>query len=99
MQGRLASFLAGLFLATVTAGATAHPPGCAATAATPVDATPPGRSAHAPQVAIEQLHHAVFDREARRQEVQRRLSEQDREIQALRHQLQAAGRHESARLH
>jgi TolA-binding protein len=90
MLERLAPALVSLFLATATAtaGAAAPSPGHAS-----------ARGDHAPQAAIEQLQQAVSAAEARRQEIQRRLSERDREIQVLRRQLQGAGYHESTRLH
>jgi len=104
MQGRLAPLLAGLFLATVTAGAAAQAPGhagagAATTAAKAAKAPAAARGGHVPQPSIGRLQQAVSAAEARRQEIQRRLSEQDREIQALRRQLQGAGNPESTRLH
>ena len=99
MGARLASVLAGLFLATATAGAAAQSPDRAATAPPTVNAPAAGHSTRAPQAASEQLQQAVSAAEARRQEVQRRLGEQDREIQALRRQLQGTGQHESTQSH
>lgn len=102
MHGRLAPLLTGLFLATVTAGAAAQAPGHAGTATTAAKAAKApaaARGGHVPQPSIGRLQQAVSAAEARRQEIQRRLSEQDREIQALRRQLQGAGNPESTRLH
>jgi hypothetical protein len=102
MHGRLAPLLAGLFLATVTAGAAAQAPGhagAATTAAKAAKAPAVARGGHVPQPSIGRLQQAVSAAEARRQEIQRRLSEQDREIQALRRQLQGTGNPESTRLH
>lgn len=99
MQGCLAPFLAGLFLATATADTTAQAPGHAGIATTTAKAPAVAGGAHASQPSIERLQQAVSAAEARRQEIQRRLGEQDREIQVLRRQLQAAGNPESTRLH
>lgn len=99
MQGRLAPLLGGLFLATVTAGIAAQAPGHAGAATPAAKAPAAARGGHVPQPSIGRLQQAVSAAEARRQEIQRRLSEQDREIQALRRQLQGAGNPESTRLH
>jgi len=96
-RGRLAPALAGLFLSMAVAGAAAQSPGQASVAATTAKA-PAARSTHT-QPSIERLQQAVSAGETRRREIQRRLSEQDREIQVLRRQLQGAGNPESTRLH
>lgn len=103
MRGSLAPLLLGLLLAWAAADAAAQAPGHAGTAASAARGAgaPPAatRDTRAPQASIEGLQHAVSAAEARHQEIQRRLDEQDRKIQALRRQLQDAGNPKSTQSH
>lgn len=69
-------------------------------AASSVAARPEVRKSDAgpaqPAAEIRRLQQAVAAQEARHRETQRRLQEQDREIQSLRRQLQTGSAHDSA---